>query len=68
MRIIKQGRIRKPETTARLECGECGTIFEADEGEYEIEYGAYKLETIFKARCPFCKAYGVKRRICMREA
>lgn len=65
MRIIKQGKMPKCVSAVRLKCNECGTVFEADEGEYETEDGGYN-EILFCAVCPFCKEPGYKRRIYIR--
>lgn len=59
MRIIKEGKI--PNKKVILKCQECGTIFEADDGEYTYTktktvnlnpYVAYQDK--YESVCPFC--------------
>ena len=61
MRIIKEGKI--PNKKVILRCQECGTIFEADDGEYTktktvnlSSYVAYRDK--YESVCPFCKHKG----------
>lgn len=55
MKIIKQGEI--PNYTKRFACKYCGSVFEAEKGEYQI---ASQIEyimdgTVCKTTCPVCK-------------
>lgn len=53
MKIIKKGEI--PKQTKRFKCKHCGTIFEAEKGEYN---GANQLAWIdgieYESTCPVC--------------
>lgn len=54
MKIIKRGEI--PTYTRRFTCETCGTIFEADQGEYtscgELAYLHDGL--LYQSTCPVC--------------
>ena len=61
MKIIKEGKI--PNKKVILKCQECGTIFEADGGEYTktkvvnlSSYTAYRDK--YESVCPFCEHKG----------
>lgn len=61
MRIIKEGKILNKK--AILKCQECGTIFEADNGEYTktkvvnlSSSAAYRDK--YESVCPFCEYKG----------
>ena len=62
MKIIKEGKI--PNKKVILKCQECGTIFEADDGEYtKTKVGNLKLcvatyRDKYESVCPFCKYKG----------
>ena len=62
MRIIKEGKI--PITTKIFTCHKCGTIFEAEKGEYEPGGQIAYLHDGVTAYCdcPFCgqKTYTYK--------
>ena len=58
MKIIKKGKI--PNKKVILKCQECGTVFEADSGEYTktkvvdlSSYAAYRDK--YESVCPFCE-------------
>lgn len=61
MKIIKEGKI--PSKKVILKCTECGTIFEADDGEYTktkvanlSSYTAYRDK--YESVCPICERKG----------
>ena len=62
MKIIKEGKI--PNKKVILKCQECGTIFEADDGEYtKTKGGNLKLcvatyRDKYESVCPFCEYKG----------
>ena len=55
MKIIKRGEI--PDYTKRFTCETCGTIFEADQGEYKgCSQLAYLHDgLLYQCECPVCK-------------
>lgn len=60
MKIIKEGKIPKK---VILKCQECGTIFEADDGEYTktkvVNLGSYTgYRDKYESVCPFCEHKG----------
>lgn len=54
MKIIKEGKI--PSKKVILKCTECGTIFEADDGEYTKTKVGYRDK--YESVCPFCEHKG----------
>lgn len=60
MKIIKEGKI--PNKKVILKCQECGTIFEADDGEYTktkaVSLSSYAYRDKYESVCPFCKHKG----------
>lgn len=61
MKIIKEGKI--PNKKVILKCQECGTIFEADNGEYtKTKVADFSSYTPYRDRyesvCPFCEHKG----------
>lgn len=61
MRIIKEGKI--PSKKVILKCPECGTIFEADNGEYTktkvVNFNSFEAyRDKYESVCPFCKNEG----------
>lgn len=61
MKIIKEGKI--PNKKVILKCQECGTIFEADDGEYTktkvVNLGSYTgYRDKYESVCPFCEHKG----------
>lgn len=63
MRIIKEGKISNKKVI--LKCPKCGTIFEADDGEYSYSFikttifiQHYILRDKYESVCPFCKYEG----------
>lgn len=57
MKIIKKGKI--PNKKVILKCPECGTIFEADDGEYTktnvVDFSSGKAyRDKYESVCPFC--------------
>lgn len=55
MRIIKQGTI--PTYTKQFTCNNCGTVFEAEMGEYKhCGQMAYMHDgLIYECECPVCR-------------
>lgn len=67
MKIIKEGKTKEElekilKNTKRFECKTCGCIFEADDGEYELEEDW--IYTTYHCRCPNCerRAFEVRTR------
>lgn len=56
MRIIKEGKI--PSKKVILKCPKCGTIFEADDGEYSYSFVKISLRDKYESICPLCKQEG----------
>ena len=61
MKIIKEGKI--PNKKVILKCQECGTIFEADSGEYTktkvVDFSSGKAyRDKYEFVCPFCENEG----------
>lgn len=61
MRIIKEGKI--PSKKAILKCLNCGTIFEADDGEYTktkvVNFNSFEAyRDKYESVCPFCAHKG----------
>lgn len=61
MKIIKEGKI--PNKKAILKCQECGTVFEADNGEYTktkvVNLGSYTgYRDKYESVCPICEHKG----------
>ena len=52
MNIIKQGDKSKLKKIKKSECKECGCIFEAEKGEYQI--GSQYNEIYYYCKCPCC--------------
>lgn len=54
MKIIQEGKI--PTYTKRFTCDTCGTVFDADKGEYhscrQLEYTHDDLK--YECKCPIC--------------
>lgn len=57
MKIIERGKI--PKNTKRFYCKNCGTVFDADKGEYvsadQMEYMHDGI--LYKCICPVCKKW-----------
>lgn len=61
MKIIKEGKT--PNKKVILKCQECGTIFEADNGEYTktkvVDFSSGKAcRDKYESVCPFCEHKG----------
>lgn len=52
IKIIKPGK--KPDTTERFECSNCGCVFDADRGDYEKGY-SMGIGSYLRIYCPVCK-------------
>ena len=55
MKIIKEGDLKRLDTTRRFECPKCGCIFEANATEYRKEWDMNN--TILACECPTCHDY-----------
>lgn len=62
MKIIKRGEI--PNIAKRFTCKYCGTVFEAENGEYKgASQMAYMMDGIeYEATCPICNRTAYIRR------
>ena len=61
MRIVKEGKI--PNKKVILKCPECGTIFEADDGEYArtkvVNFNSFEAyRNKYESVCPLCRHEG----------
>ena len=56
MKIIKEGDLKRLDTTRRFECPKCGCIFEATAAEYRKVQGRYN-ELHIGCNCPTCHEY-----------
>ena len=54
MKIIKQGDLNIARKPLRFECKNCGTIFEADKGEYQFVDNYLSKEINYACECPLC--------------
>lgn len=65
MRIIKEGKI--PNKKVILKCLKCGTIFEADDGEYFVNTikvpMLYKETNEYSATYPLCGYEGLMKKM-----
>lgn len=61
MHIIKQGDLRRLDTTRRFQCGVCGCVWDANASEYRKEYD--RCNIVYACECPTCKkpSYDSKR-------
>lgn len=54
MRIIKTGKL--PSSQKKFTCDNCGTVFEADKGEYHScgQMGYLHDGLLYECECPLC--------------
>ena len=53
MKIIKEGDLRRLDTTRRFSCSACGCIWEANASEYRKKWD--RNDTLIACECPTCK-------------
>ena len=53
MKIIKEGDLKRLDTTRRFECEACGCIWEANASEYRKEWDGN--DTLIVCECPTCQ-------------
>lgn len=53
MKIIKQGKLNKPQEVKQFECKKCGCVFKADNDEYLTK--SYYNELYYVCLCPNCE-------------
>lgn len=54
MKIIKEGHPDAVKRRVRFRCNRCGCVFEADFGEYTIDF--FRNEESYSCECPTCSA------------